>query len=116
MPSATVLVRYGAAARAAAGVDTESVTLPEGQGEGQGQGQGQGQGEGQGPATVGSVLDEVTPRPTELGRVLRVATVPVNGRAADRAWTLAGGDGVEGLAPVAGGGWGDPQLRAPGRQ
>ena len=91
MPSATVLVRYWAAARAAAGVDTESVTLPEGQGE------------GQGPATVGSVLDEVTTRHTELGRVLRVATVLVNGRAADRAWTLADGDVVEVLPPFAGG-------------
>ncbi|MBK7611822.1 MAG: MoaD/ThiS family protein [Actinomycetales bacterium] len=101
MPSATVLVRYWAAARAAAGVDTESVTLPEGQGEGEGQGQGQG--EGQGPATVGSVLDEVTTRHTELGRVLRVATVLVNGRAADRAWTLADGDVVEVLPPFAGG-------------
>ncbi len=95
MPSATVLVRYWAAARAAAGVDTESVTLPEGQGQGQGQ--------GQGPATVGSVLDEVTTRHTELGRVLRVATVLVNGRAADRAWTLADGDVVEVLPPFAGG-------------
>ena len=72
MPSATVLVRYWAAARAAAGVDTESVTLPEGQGEGQ-------------------------------GEVLRVATVLVNGRAADRAWTLADGDVVEVLPPFAGG-------------
>ncbi len=109
MPSATVLVRYWAAARAAAGVDTESVTLPEGQGQGQGEDQGQGEGlgeglgEGQGPATVGSVLDEVTTRHTELGRVLRVATVLVNGRAADRAWTLADGDVVEVLPPFAGG-------------
>ncbi len=95
MPSATVLVRYWAAARAAAGVDTESVTLPEGQGEGQG--------EGLDLATVGSVLDEVTTRHTELGRVLRVATVLVNGRAADRAWTLADGDVVEVLPPFAGG-------------
>lgn len=95
MPSATVLVRYWAAARAAAGVDTESVTLPEGQGEGQG--------EGLDLATVVSVLDEVTTRHTELGRVLRVATVLVNGRAADRAWTLADGDVVEVLPPFAGG-------------
>lgn len=101
MPSATVLVRYWAAARAAAGVDTESVTLPEGQV--QGEGHGEGHGEGQGPATVGSVLDEVTTRHTELGRVLRVATVLVNGRAADRAWTLADGDVVEVLPPFAGG-------------
>ena len=95
MPSATVLVRYWAAARAAAGVDTESVTLSEGQGEGQG--------EGLDLATVGSVLDEVTTRHTELGRVLRVATVLVNGRGADRAWTLADGDVVEVLPPFAGG-------------
>lgn len=101
MPSATVLVRYWAAVRAATGVDAERVTLTEGPGEGQREGQGKGSAPA--PATLGWVLDEVTARHTELGRVLRVATVLVDGRAADRARPLADGDVIEVLPPFAGG-------------
>ena len=85
MPSATVLVRYWAAARAAAGVDSERLTGD----------------------TVGAVLGEAVARHTGLAPVLRVASVLVDGRAVDReqleVTPITDGAVVEVLPPFAGG-------------
>ena len=85
MPPATVHVRYWAAARAATGVDRESVTV------------------GDACASVGDVLDEVSGRHTGLARVLAVASVLVDGRVADQECALTEGMVIEVLPPFAGG-------------
>lgn len=85
MPSGTILLRYWAAARAAAGAESESVPVAA---------------EGE---LVGPLLDAAAARHPELVRVLRVATVLVDGRAADRATRVAPAGIIEVLPPFAGG-------------
>jgi len=81
----TVTLRYWAAAAAATGVDAEEAR----------------------PDTVAAVLDEAVARHPELGRVLQVASVLVDGtpvRPEDRAGSqLSDGVSVEILPPFAGG-------------
>ncbi len=76
-----VTVRYWAAARAAAGVDTDHHP----------------------GATVGAVVDAAVAAHPALARVAAVATFLLDGRAATRETPVAGGATVEVLPPFAGG-------------
>jgi molybdopterin synthase sulfur carrier subunit len=80
-PATAVTVRYWAAARAAAGVDSER----------------------QVGATVGAVVDAAVARHPDLARVARVATFLVDGRKAAREAAVEPGSVVEVLPPFAGG-------------
>lgn len=85
MPSGTVLLRYWAAARAAAGVDTEAIPVAA---------------DG---AEVGPLLEAALARHPDLAPILPVASVLVDGRAAHRGSLVAQGAVVEVLPPFAGG-------------
>ncbi|MDV3222099.1 MoaD/ThiS family protein [Intrasporangium sp.] len=80
----TVTVRYWAAARQAAGVDSEHVALAAG-------------------GTVSDVVAAAVGAHPDLERVARVATFLVDGRAADREAVLPPGATLEMLPPFAGG-------------
>lgn len=80
-PTGSVTVRYWAAARAAAGMDSEPLS----------------------GATVGEVVDAAVARHPELGRVARVATFLLDGRAASREAPVTDGAALEVLPPFAGG-------------
>ena len=77
----TITVRYWAAARAATGVDAEQVT----------------------GTTVGGVVDTAVDRHPELLRVVRVATLLLDGRAVGRDAPVMVGATLEVLPPFAGG-------------
>jgi molybdopterin converting factor small subunit len=79
--AATVTVRYWAAARAAAGVETE-------------------QRSGQ---TIGDVLEDAVSVHPRLAPVVAASTFLLDGRAADRSTTLRPGVTIEVLPPFAGG-------------
>ena len=81
---AAVTVRYWAAARAAAGVDAQTLELAA-------------------PTTVGAVVDAAVATHPQLGRVARVATFLLDGRSVGRDATVADGASVEVLPPFAGG-------------
>jgi sulfur-carrier protein len=78
---ATVTVRYWAAARAAAGVDSETRT----------------------GATVGEVVDASVAAHPDLARVARVASFLLDGRKVGRDDRVTDGGTVEVLPPFAGG-------------
>ena len=80
----TVTIRYWAAARAAAGVDTDGLEV-------------------HGDATVSDAVAAAVAVHPELERVARVATFLVDGRAAGRDAVLAPGATLEVLPPFAGG-------------
>ena len=80
----TVTVRYWAAARQAAGVDSEPFGLGE-------------------DATVSATVAAAVAAHPDLARVARVATFLVDGRAAGRDAVLASGATLEVLPPFAGG-------------
>ena len=80
-PSAVVTVRYWAAARSAAGVESER----------------------QSGDTVGAVVDAAVAAHPPLAPVARAATFLVDGRAAGRHTSVAAGATVEVLPPFAGG-------------
>ena len=77
---ATVTVRYWAAARAAAGVDSEART----------------------GATVGEVVDAAVADHPDLARVARVASFLLDGRKVGREARVTDGGTVEVLPPFAG--------------
>lgn len=77
----TATVRYWAAARAAAGTDSETVA----------------------GATVGEVVDAAVARHPDLARVAAVATFLLDGRAVGRDELVPDGGTVEVLPPFAGG-------------
>jgi len=79
--AATVTVRYWAAARAAAGTDSEVRT----------------------GATVGEVVDAAVTAHPELARVARVASFLLDGRKVGRDAPVVDGGTVEVLPPFAGG-------------
>jgi molybdopterin converting factor small subunit len=79
--AATVTVRYGAAARAAAGVETEQ----------------------RAGRTIGDVLDDAVGVHPRLAPVVAASTFLLDGRAADRSATLRPGVTIEVLPPFAGG-------------
>ena len=79
---AQVTVRYWAAAREAAGRDSEVAT---------------------GCATVGAVVDQVTARHPALARVAAVSSLLLDGRSTTRAAAVGDGAVVEVLPPFAGG-------------
>lgn len=80
-----VTVRYFAAARAAAGVESETVTLPAG-------------------ATVGELVDGLAARGAQLATVLSRCSYLRDGIAVrDDAIALSAGDTVDVLPPFAGG-------------
>ncbi|WP_082588478.1 MoaD/ThiS family protein [Terrabacter sp. Root181] len=79
--AATVTVRYWAAARAAAGTDSETRT----------------------GATVGEVVDAAVAAHPDLARVARVATFLLDGRKVGRDAPVVDGGTVEVLPPFAGG-------------
>ena len=81
---AAVTVRYWAAARAAAGVDAQTLEVAA-------------------PTTVGAVVDAAASAHPELERVARVATFLLDGRAVGREATVDDGASVEVLPPFAGG-------------
>jgi sulfur-carrier protein len=81
---AAVTVRYWAAARAAAGVDAQTLEVAA-------------------PTTVGAVVDAAVSAHPELERVARVATFLLDGRAVGREATVDDGARVEVLPPFAGG-------------
>ncbi len=85
--SASVSVRYWAGARAAAGVERESLDVPAG---------------ADGP-TVGAVAAAALARHPNLVVVLRVASFLVDGRAARPSDAVPSGAVVEVLPPFAGG-------------
>ncbi len=103
MPPATVLVRYWAAARAAAGVDSETVPVESGVIEGAPTELGTGAGSGPARGTVGAVLDAAVSRHPDLAPVLAVASILVDGRARSRGAVLGEASVVEILPPFAGG-------------
>lgn len=76
-----VTVRYWAAAREAAGTETESHV----------------------GTTLGGVLDAAVDAHPDLARVVKASTFLIDGRAADRSATLESGVTVEVLPPFAGG-------------
>lgn len=78
---ATVTMRYWAAARAAAGVDSEMRT----------------------GATVGEVVDAAVAAHPDLARVARVASFLLDGRKVGRDVRVSDGGTVEVLPPFAGG-------------
>jgi molybdopterin converting factor small subunit len=80
----TVTVRYWAAAREAAGVDSEQFALGA-------------------DATVGDVVAAAVGAHPDLDRIARVATFLVDGRAARRDTALGAGASLEVLPPFAGG-------------
>ncbi len=80
-PTATVTVRYWAAARAAAGTDSETRT----------------------GASVGEVVDAAVAAHPELARVAAVASFLLDGRAVGREEPVPDGGTVEVLPPFAGG-------------
>ena len=80
----TVTVRYWAAAREAAGVDSEPLDLGA-------------------DATVSDALSAAVAAHPDLERVARVATFLIDGRAAGRDAVLAPGATLEVLPPFAGG-------------
>ncbi len=88
-PTSSVTVRYWAAARAAVGIESETVALPEG------------------GVTIAELAAVVTARHTDLARVMQVASVLVDGRSIARAdWParlLTPGEVIEILPPFAGG-------------
>lgn len=84
MTSASVTVRYFAAARDAAGVDVEVVALD-------------------GPVTVGSLRALLVDSRPALTRVLRQSRLAVNERFAADDAVVAAGDDVAVIPPVAGG-------------
>ena len=79
-----VTVRYWAAARAAAGVDAQTLELAA-------------------PTTVGAVVDAAVAAHPQLRRVARVATFLLDGRSVGRDATVEDGARVEVLPPFAGG-------------
>jgi molybdopterin converting factor small subunit len=80
-----VTVRYFAAARAAAGVEVEAVTVPTG-------------------TTVAGLVDELGARDTELARVLKRCSFLCDGIAVrDNAITLRAEQIIDVLPPFAGG-------------
>jgi len=81
LTSASVTVRYWAGARAAAGVDSETVA----------------------GSTVGEVLADVAARHTALESVLKVASILLDGRPAAAGDPLPAGATLEVLPPFAGG-------------
>ncbi|HEX5970011.1 MAG TPA: MoaD/ThiS family protein [Intrasporangium sp.] len=80
----TVTVRYWAAAREAAGVDSEPLGLGA-------------------DATVSDAVAAAVAAHPDLARVARVATFLIDGRAAGRDGVLASGATLEVLPPFAGG-------------
>ena len=82
--TAVVTVRYWAAARAAAGVDTQTLELAA-------------------PTTVGAVVDAAVAAHPQLRRVARVATFLLDGRSVGRDAAVEDGARVEVLPPFAGG-------------
>lgn len=84
-PMVTVTVRYFAAARAAAGVETENLTLPAG-------------------ATVGSLTDWLTVRNGQLGQVLQKCSYLCDGLAVRNTHVeLGSNQTIDVLPPFAGG-------------
>jgi molybdopterin converting factor small subunit len=81
---AAVTVRYWAAARAAAGVDAQTLELLA-------------------PTTVGAVVDAAVAAHPPLARVARVATFLLDGRSVDRETSVVDGASLEVLPPFAGG-------------
>ncbi|HET7801734.1 MAG TPA: MoaD/ThiS family protein [Humibacillus xanthopallidus] len=81
---AAVTVRYWAAARAAAGVDEQTLELAV-------------------PTTVGVVVDAAVAAHPALARVARVATFLLDGRSVGRDAPVADGASLEVLPPFAGG-------------
>ncbi|HET8987004.1 MAG TPA: MoaD/ThiS family protein [Humibacillus sp.] len=81
---AAVTVRYWAAARAAAGVDAQTLEVAA-------------------PTTVGAVVDAAVAAHPALDRVARVATVLLDGRSVGRDASVGDGASVEVLPPFAGG-------------
>lgn len=80
-----ITVRYFAAARAAAGMDTEPLTLPPG-------------------TTVAQLVDDLAGRNTRLATVLQRCSYLCDGIAVrDRHDTLRSGDTIDVLPPFAGG-------------
>jgi molybdopterin synthase sulfur carrier subunit len=83
--SAGITVRYFAAARAAAGSDSEQLTVPSG-------------------ATVGELVDGLGGRSRELARVLLRCSFLCDGLAVrDQAQPLQAGNTIDVLPPFAGG-------------
>jgi sulfur-carrier protein len=81
----TITVRYFAAARAAAGSESEQLTVPAG-------------------ATVGELVDTLGGRSQELARVLSRCSYLCDGMAVrDKAQPLRAGDTIDVLPPFAGG-------------
>jgi len=81
---AAVTVRYWAAARAAAGIDCQTLELAM-------------------PTTVGVVVDAAVAAHPALERVSRVATFLLDGRSVGRDAEVAAGASLEVLPPFAGG-------------
>ena len=81
---AAVTVRYWAAARAAAGVDAETLEV-------------------MAPTTAGAVLEAAVAAHPGLERVARVSTFLLDGRAVGRDVVVADGASLEVLPPFAGG-------------
>jgi molybdopterin synthase sulfur carrier subunit len=81
---ATVTVRYWAAARAAAGVEAQTIEVAV-------------------PTTVGAVVDAAVAAHPALERVARVATFLLDGRSVGRDATVAPSASLEVLPPFAGG-------------
>ena len=81
---AAVTVRYWAAARAAAGVDAETLEV-------------------MAPTTAGAVLEAAVAAHPGLERVARVSTFLLDGRAVGRDVAVADGASLEVLPPFAGG-------------
>jgi sulfur-carrier protein len=81
----TITVRYFAAARAAAGSESEQLAVPAG-------------------ATVGELVDTLGGRSQELARVLSRCSYLCDGMAVrDKAQPLRAGDTIDVLPPFAGG-------------
>ena len=81
---AAVTVRYWAAARAAAGVDAQTLELTV-------------------PTTVGAVVEAAVAAHPALDRVARVATFLLDGRSVGRDAAVPDGASLEVLPPFAGG-------------
>jgi molybdopterin synthase sulfur carrier subunit len=81
---AAVTVRYWAAARAAAGVDAETLDVAS-------------------PTTAGAVLEAAVAAHPGLDRVARVSTFLLDGRAVGRDVPVTDGASLEVLPPFAGG-------------
>lgn len=81
---AAVTVRYWAAARAAAGVESQTISVAV-------------------PTTVGAVVEAAVAAHPALERVARVATFLLDGRSVGRDAPVAPGASLEVLPPFAGG-------------